>query len=151
MTGPNLFWLIIFFVSVRDAIAVTYIVEREGEGWLGRDSLWDSGAAAAGFASGAKIPELLNNLKEFVMPSPQPDQTADPVIAPETNPVESDQPVKGQDLDSRPPGQSLPGEIRPDSTVDIELSVEAAPFHPPTKGDECTATSQLANPDPTVR
>ena len=149
--GPNLLWLIILFVSVRDAIAVPHLVEREGEGWLGGDSLWDAGAAAAGFASGAKIPELLNNLKEFVMPSPQPDLTADPATAPETNPVESDQPVKGQDLDSRPSGQSLPEEISPDITVDIDLSVETAPFDSPTKGDECTATSQLANPDPTVR
>lgn len=35
--------------------------------------------------------------------------------------------------------------------MDIELSVEGVPFDPPTKGDECTATSQLANHDPTVR
>lgn len=65
-------------------------------------------AAAAGFASGVKIHELLNNLKEFVLPSPQPDHTADPATALETDPVEPDQPVKGQDLDSRPPGQRLP-------------------------------------------
>lgn len=156
MTGPNLLWLIILFVSVRDTVAVPHLIEREGEGWLGGDSLWNAGAAAAAFASGAKIPEFLNNLKEFVMPSPQPDQTADPATAPETNPVEPDQPVKGQDLDSTPPGQSLPGEILPDTTgkldrpVDIELSVQEAPFDPSTKGDECTATFQLANPDPTV-
>ena len=111
MMGPNLLWLIILFVSVRDAIAVPHLVEREGEGWLGGDSLWDAGAAAAGFASGAKIPELLDNLKEFVMPSPQPDQTPDPAAS-ETDPVEPDHPVMGQDLDSRPgaaPGQRLPG------------------------------------------
>lgn len=35
--------------------------------------------------------------------------------------------------------------------MDIELSVEGVPFDPPTKGDGCTATSQLANHDPTVR
>lgn len=144
---PNVLWLIILFVSVRDAIAVPHLVKREGEGWLGGDLLWDGGAAAAGFVSGIKIPELLNNLKEFVMPSPQPDEIADP--------VEPDQAAKGQDLDSRP-GQRLPGEISPDTTlklnspVDIELSVEGAPFNPSNKGDECTATSQLANHDPTV-
>lgn len=108
------------------------------------------------FRIGVKISELLSNLKEFFLPSPRPDQTADPATAPETHPVEPDQPVKGQDLDSRPPGQRLPGETSPDTTVkmdcpvDIELSVEGAPFDPPTKGDECTATSQLANHDPTV-
>lgn len=81
----------------------------EKGGW-GVDSLWDAGAAAAGFASGLKIPESMNNLKEFVLPSPQPDQTADPARAPETDPVEPDQPVKGQDLDLRPPSQRLQGE-----------------------------------------
>lgn len=108
--GLNVLWLIILFVSVRDAIAVPHLVKRDGEGWLGGDSLWDAGAAAAGFASGLKIPELMINLKEFVLPSPQPDQTADPARAPETDPVEPDQPVKGQDLDSRPPSQRLQGE-----------------------------------------
>lgn len=154
--GLNVLWLIILLVSVRDAIAVPHLVERDGEGWLGGDSLWDAGAAAAGFTSGLKIPELLNNLREFVLPSPQPDQIADPATAPETDPVEPDQPVKGQDLDSRPPRQRLPGETSPDTTVklerpvDIELSVEGTTFDPPIKGDECTATSQLANHDPTV-
>lgn len=154
--GLNVLWLIILFVSVRDAIAVPHLVKHDGEGWLGVDSLWDAGAAATGFASGLKILGLLNNLKVFVLPSPQPDQTADPARAPETDPVEPDQPVKGQDLDSRPPRQRLQGETSPDTTVrldrpvDIELSVEGAPFGPPTKGDECTATSQLANHDPTV-
>lgn len=40
------------------------------------------------FASGVKNPELLSNLKDFALPSPQPDQSADP--------VEPDQPVSGQ-------------------------------------------------------
>ncbi len=108
--GLNVLWLIILFVSVRDATAVPHLVKRDGEGWLEGDSLWDAGAAAAGFASGLKIPELMNNLKKFVLLSPQPDQTAHPARAPETDPVEPDQPDKGQDLDSRPPRQRLQGE-----------------------------------------
>lgn len=34
--------------------------------------------------------------------------------------------------------------------MDIELSVEGVSFDPPTKGDECTATSELANNNSTV-
>lgn len=153
--GPNVLWLIILLCSVRDAIAVPHLVERQGEGSLGDDWLGNAGAAAAAFASGAKIPELLNNLKEFVMPSPQPDPTAD--LA--TDPVEANPPAKGQDSDSRPeavPGQALPGAISPDTTegtdppADIELSAEGAPYVPPTKEDECIVTSQHADHDPTV-
>lgn len=153
--GSNVLRLIILLVSVRDAIAVPRLVERQGEGLLWDDLLLKAGAAAAGFASGAKVPEALNNLKEFVMPSPEPDQTA----APATAPVEANPPANGQDLDSIPetaPGQALPGETPPDTTVttdrpvDIELSVEEAPYVPPTKGDECIATSQSADTDPTV-
>lgn len=69
-------------------MAAPHLVECEVEGWLRSDLLWDAGAAAAGFASGVKNPELLNNLKDFALPSPQPDQSADP--------VEPDQPVRGQ-------------------------------------------------------
>lgn len=86
------------------------------------------GNAGPDFASGAKILDLLNNPKEFVMPSPQPDPTAG--LA--TDAVEANPPAKGQDLDSIPggvSGQALPG-ISPDATegtdrpADIELSVE---------------------------
>lgn len=149
--GPNALRLIILLFSVRDAIAVPHLFERQGEGSLGDDWL---GNAGADFVSGAKIPDLLNNLKEFVMPSPQPDPTAG--LA--TDAVEANPPAKGQDLDSRPgavSGQALPG-ISPDATeetdrpADIELSVEEAPYVPPTKEDECVVTSQHADHDPTV-
>lgn len=152
--GAQILWLVILLVSVGDVIAVPHLVARQGGELLG-DDIWNRvGAAAAGFASGVKIPDLLNNLKEFVMPSPQQDPTADP-----THPTEANPPVKGQDLDARPgvvPGQTLPGEISPDTkanadhTVDIELSVTEAPYVPPTKGDECIATSQPADNHPAV-
>lgn len=121
-----------------------------------------AGAAAAGFASGAKIPELLDNLKEFILPSPQPAPPAEPATDPVTDPVGASPPTKDQDLNSRPvtaPGLDLPGEFPPDSTektdppVDIELSVDGAPYVPPSKGEECIATAQRAEPgghDPTV-
>lgn len=140
--GPNALRLIILLFSARDAIAVPHLFERQGEGLLGDDWL---GNAGAGF---------LNNLKEFVMPSPQPDPTAG--LA--TDAVEANPPAKGQDLDSIPggvSGQALPG-ISPDATegtdrpADIELSVEGAPYVPPTKEDECVVTSQHADHDPTV-
>ena len=127
--GPNALQLLILLFSLRDAIAVPHLFERRGEGLLGDDWLGNAGAAAADFASGAKNPLLLNNLKEFVMPSPQPDPTAG--LAVEANP-----PAKGQDLGSRSgaeSGQALPG-ISPDATegtdrpADIELSVEGAPL-----------------------
>lgn len=148
--GPNALQLIIFFFSVTDAIAVPHLFERQGEGLLGDDWLGTAGAAAADFASEAKNHELLNNLKDFVMPSPQPDPTAGAV---EATPL-----AKGQDLGSRPgaeSGQALPG-ISPDATegtdrpADIELSVEGAPYVPPTKEDECVVTSQNADHDLTV-
>lgn len=152
----NVLRFIIILFSVRDAIAVPHLVERQGEGWLGDDWLLNAGTAAAGFAAGAKIPELFDNLKEFVMPSPQPDPTVDPV----TDPPEASPPAESQDLDSKTaPVQALPGEVpqetteRTDPPADIELSVEGAPFVPPIKEDECIATSQQAESadhDPTV-
>lgn len=149
--GPNALRLIILLFSARDAIAVPHLFERQGEGLLGDDWL---GNAGPDFALGAKILDLLNNPKEFVMPSPQPDPTAG--LA--TDAVEANPPAKGQDLDSIPggvSGQALPG-ISPDATegtdrpADIELSVEGAPYVPPTKEDECVVTSQHADHDPTV-
>lgn len=97
--GPNALRLIILLFSARDAIAVPHLFERQGEGLLGDDWL---GNAGADFPSGAKIPDLLNNPKEFVMPSPQPDPTAG--LA--TDAVEANPPAKGQDLDSIPGGVS---------------------------------------------